>query len=182
MTTRLVPASDSKKPRVFTRLLNAALAGGFSLTQLEDMATDTSQTPAGDARRASALRHREWLTENERRLQMRLQFERFFESYDVLIMPVQPRAAIGHDHSPNVAERVVDIDGVERNYMDLFGWIAPAGLAYLPATVVPVGVDEHGLPIGVQIVGVYLHDMTTLRLAELVAELYGGTPTPPIAA
>ena len=51
----------------------------------------------------------------------------------------------------------------------------------LPATVVPVGIDDDGLPIGVQIVGPYLHDRTTLQAARLIADLCGGCPRPTLA-
>jgi amidase len=67
--------------------------------------------------------------------------------------------------------RTVLIDGVERPYLDLWKWIAPAGVGSLPATVVPVGMSSDGLPIGVQIVGPFLHDRTTLQLARLVSAL-----------
>lgn len=171
-----------KAVRVFRRLLSAALAGGTPLAELDRLAADTDPSEAGEARRATAMRHREWLTENERRLQMRLKWEQFFEHFDAMIMPVQPRTAIPHDHSPDMHARVVDIDGVERSYMDLFHWVAPAGVAYLPATVVPIGFDGDGLPIGVQIVGPHLHDHTTLRLADAIAEIMGGCPRPDLAA
>lgn len=170
-----------KATHVFRRLLSAALAGGYSMSDLDRMAGDTRDSLAGMANRASAMRHREWLADNERRLQIRRKFEDFFTSYDVVLMPVQPRAAIAHDHSPNMHDRLVDIDGVERSYMELFSWIAPAGLAYLPATVVPIGFDGDGLPIGVQIVGPYLHDMTTIRVGELIAEISDGCPRPALA-
>ena len=45
----------------------------------------------------------------------------------------------------------------------------------------PVGVSADGLPIGVQIVGPYLHDRTTLQVARHVAELRGGCPRPALA-
>jgi Asp-tRNA(Asn)/Glu-tRNA(Gln) amidotransferase A subunit family amidase len=37
--------------------------------------------------------------------------------------------------------------------------------------VVPVGTSADGLPIGVQIVGPFLHDRTTLQLARLISEI-----------
>ena len=57
--------------------------------------------------------------------------------------------------------------------------MAPAGACYLPATVVPVGQTTAGLPVGIQIVGPYLHDRTTLHLAAELAVRLGGCPTPP---
>ncbi len=43
-------------------------------------------------------------------------------------------------------------------------WIALATLTHLPATVVPVGRTASGLPVGIQIVGPYLEDRTTLAV------------------
>jgi amidase len=51
----------------------------------------------------------------------------------------------------------------------------------LPATVVPGGLGDDGLPIGVQIVGRYLGDRTTLQVGRLIAELGGGCPRPSLA-
>jgi amidase len=77
--------------------------------------------------------------------------------------------------------RGVVVDGVERDHLDLFGWIGPAGTGMLPAIVVPVGVDDDGLPIGVQIVGPYLHDATTLQVGRLISDITGGCPRPALA-
>ena len=74
--------------------------------------------------------------------------------------------------------RTVEIDGVARHYLELTGWIGPAGAGLLPATVVPIGLGDDGLPIGVQIVGPYLHDRTTLQVGRLIARLRGGCPRP----
>ncbi len=166
--------------QVFSRLLFAALSGGHPKDKIEHLARDTSDTAVGQVKRGTAARHRDWLTEHERRLQLRARWEMFFESYDVVLMPVHPRDAIPHDHSPQW-ERTVDVGGETRDYLDLFQWIAPAGLAYLPATVVPVGRSAAGLPIGVQIVGPNLHDHTTITAAGMIAELVGGCPRPALA-
>jgi amidase len=56
--------------------------------------------------------------------------------------------------------------------------MASAGACYLPATVIPVGL-KNGLPVAIQIVGPYLEDHSTLDLAELMLELFGGCPRPP---
>ena len=126
------------------------------------------------------MRHRDWLAWNERRLQLRERWREFFERFDVILLPVQPRGAIPHDHSMPQWGRVVEIDGIVRPYLDLFGWTGPAGAGSLPATVVPAGLGDDGLPIGVQIVGPYLDDRTTLQMARHVEQLIT-IPRPPIA-
>lgn len=173
---------------IFNRLLFAALAGEYSYPEIERFALLDDAAPLDRSRRSAAMRHREWLAHNERRLQLRERWREFFERYDVMLLPVQPRGAIPHDHSRPQWGRTVDIDGVRRPYLDLFGWTGPAGAGLLPATVVPVGLGDDGLPIGVQIVGPYLHDRTTLQAARLVAEVVAdaqgwvsGCPVPAIA-
>lgn len=172
----------------FDALLFAALAGGHSREKIEHMAADTADTPIGRVKRGTAVRHRDWLASHERQLQLRERWAEFFagtaesgEGFDVILMPVHPRAAIPHDHTPAQWDRTVSIGGVEKSYLDLFPWIAPAGVGYLPATVVPIGMDSDGLPIGVQIVGAFLGDRTTLEVARHITALTGGCPRPSLA-
>ena len=80
---------------------------------------------------------------------------------------------------PAVRRRTIDVDGAERPYTDLLRWIGIPGEAYLPSTVVPVGLTPDGLPVGVQIVGPYLDDRTTLDVAARLLELSGPCPRPP---
>ena len=162
----------------FFALLQAALAGGVSRDQLEAYAATTGDNPAAQTRRALAMRHREWLSYNERRLQMRKRWEEFFTDWDAILLPVMPCAAIPHDHSEPMASRTASIGGEQRPYWDLSVWMAPAGACYLPATVVPVGKLSNGLPIGIQIVGPYLHDRTTLDIAKDLLAMTGGCPRP----
>ena len=124
------------------------------------------------------MRHREWLSYNERRLQMRKQWEEFFQSWDIMLLPVMPCAAIKHDHSEPMAGRTVQVNGEARPYWDMVLWMAPAGACYLPATVVPVGLLSNGLPVGIQIVGPYLHDRSTLQVARELLRMVGGCPRP----
>jgi amidase len=171
----------AKVDAVFKDLLFAALSGAYTYDQIEQLAALTGDSPLDRARRAAATRHRQWLANNERRLQIRQRWSEFFQRFDVMLMPVQPRGAIPHDHSEPQWARTVDIDGVERPYLDLFGWTGPAGVGCLPSTVVPAGMGDDGLPIGVQVVGPYLHDVTTIRVARLISKLCGGPPRPALA-
>jgi amidase len=164
----------------FDALLAAALSGGYPKASFERMAAsggdddDVSRT-----RRLTAMRHREWLSHNERRLQHRQRWAELFGHWDAMLLPVMPVPAIAHDHRVPMAARSIDVDGQERPYLDLMRWVGIVGVAYLPATVVPVGLTAAGLPVGVQVVGAYLHDRTTLDLARHLLELIGGCPRPP---
>ena len=163
---------------VFSALLQAALAGGTSRDRIEGYAASTEDTPLASTRRLVAMRHRDWLSHNERRLQMRKRWEEFFERWDVMLLPVMPCPAIPHDHSEPQAARTAWVGGERRPYWELVTWMAPAGACYLPATVVPVGCLGNGLPIGIQIVGPYLHDHTTLDVAKHLLAMVGGCPRP----
>jgi amidase len=73
----------------------------------------------------------------------------------------------------------VIVDGHEESYNDQLFWAGLASLAYLPATAAPAGFTPGGLPVGVQIIGPYLHDRTTVEFARLLAEVVGGFRHPP---
>jgi amidase len=167
-----------KAVATFSALLQAALSGSTSLDQIEKYAAVSGDTPSARIKRLQAMRHREWLTYNERRLQMRKRWEDFFKDWDAVLLPVMPCPAIPHDHSEPPAARKAAINGKDRPYWDLGAWMAPAGVCYLPATVVPIGLVK-GLPVGIQIVGPYLEDLTTLDLGRHLLAMYGGCPRPP---
>jgi amidase len=65
-------------------------------------------------------------------------------------------------------------------YNDLMAWAGIATLNGLPATTMPSGRTENGLPIGVQIVGAYMEDLTTIAFAGLVEREFGGVTPPPV--
>jgi len=129
--------------------------------------------------RSSKLLHRDWLSANEKRERLRARVADFFREVDALLMPVAVVSAIAHDHDKPLARRKIHTDGGTRPYLDMFGWVGLATVAYLPATVVPVGRTPSGLPVGIQIVGPYLEDRTTLAAARCVEELLGGFVPPP---
>ena len=116
---------------------------------------------------SSKLLHRDWLAANERRQQLRARMSDYFRDVDALLMPVAVVPAIPHDHSEPFIERRIHATDGSRSYLDLFGWVGLPTVAYLPATAVPVGRTVDGLPVGVQIVGPYLEDRTTLAVARV---------------
>jgi amidase len=128
--------------------------------------------------RARVLHHRDWLAANEARTRLRWAWHRFFRDWDVLIMPVSTTPAFPHDHHPVQTDRVLQVNGRERPYLDNLFWAGLATAAYLPATAAPVG-RSGGLPVGLQIVGAEGNDRTTIEFARLLAERIGGYEPPP---
>jgi amidase len=170
--------SLEKVVATFSALLQAALSGGVAFEKIEKYAMATGDTLAAQTKRLQAMRHRQWLSHNERRLQMRKRWEEFFKQWDAILLPVMPCPAIPHDHSEPLASRMVEVGGEQRPYWDLGAWMAPAGACYLPATVIPVGRLPNGLPVGIQIAGPYLEDRTTLDLGKHLLAMLGGCPKP----
>ncbi|MEO3760261.1 amidase family protein [Mycobacterium sp. B14F4] len=128
---------------------------------------------------SSTLRHRDWLAANERREQIRARMRDYFRQVDALLMPVAMVPAIAHDHLEPMTDRVLTLSGGTRSYLDLFGWVGLPTVAYLPATAVPVGRTASGLPVGIQVVGPYLEDRTTLAIARGIERVLGGFVPPP---
>ncbi len=129
--------------------------------------------------RYSAASHREWLQVNERRERARATWQAFFREFDVLLCPASPVCAFAHDHSDDLMARTVTVNGSPRWYWEQLAWISLATLAYLPATVAPVGRSTTGLPVGVQIIGPWLEDRTCIAFAKALADVVGGYQPPP---
>lgn len=173
----------AKADRTFLDLLGAAEAGSWSNEEIEDMAARRARGEAvggGLGVEGATLRHRGWLTANERRLQMRERWRRFFLDWDVVLAPVSPTVAIPHDHSLPMSDRTIQVAGTTRSYGSQMQWMGLFGAVWLPVTVVPIGLHSSGLPIGVQVVGPFLEDHTALAAAAVVESLDGcGFRRPP---
>jgi amidase len=90
-----------------------------------------------------------------------------------------PTPAFPHDHSLQ-PDRLLDIDGKQVAYEDQFVWPSIATLTGLPATAAPIDGSDAGLPIGVQILGGYLEDRTTITFAGMIERELGGFTPPPM--
>jgi amidase len=134
----------------------------------------------GDAGQALGGNHRTWLDLDRRRMLLRQVWADWFRDYDVLLCPVMPMLPFPHDHEGSVADRWVIINGVSRPQAETLAWTGLIGVAYLPSTVVPVG-RVGALPVGVQVVGPYLEDRTSLFVAGRLAQILGGYTPPPVA-
>ena len=74
-------------------------------------------------------------------------------------------AAFEHDQRP-FAERTLQVDNQERPYFEQVFWAGLTGVAYLTSTVIPTGLNDIGLPIGVQIIGPQYGDLITIGVAQ----------------
>ena len=97
---------------------------------------------------------------------------------DIVLCPPISSLAFPHDHTPE-GSRQLDIDGSKIPYNDLIAWAGIATLNGPPATTMPNGRSENGLPIGVQIIGGYLEDRSTICFAGLIEREFGGFTPPP---
>jgi len=84
------------------------------------------------------------------------EYSKLFATYDVLLGPVAPTPAFG------LGENVAD--PVKMYLADIM--TVPASLAGLPAISVPAGMNDAGLPIGVQLVGPRKNDADLLALTK----------------
>ena len=150
-----------------------------TMVTLADSLPDDDDRPLARTARFATQRYRDWVFAGEKREQLRALMAEYFVGVDALLMPVAMVPAIPHDHSDPFPERVIAVNGAVRPYTDLMAWVALATLTHLPATVVPVGRTASGLPVGIQIVGPYLEDRTTLAVGRLVERLLGGFVPPP---
>jgi amidase len=133
-------------------------------------------TSVGDPR--AEQRSLAWYFEMlDRRDQAIAAWERFFDDFDALILPAAMTTAFTH-REPGAS---VEIDSRPVPYWTLARLLIDFNLTGLPALVVPAGLDQHGLPIGVQIVAPRWSEMRLLRIARQLEEahLLPGFQRPP---
>ena len=162
------------------------IASGFPKSTLEKMKEFLRNSDPNDTNlrvrhaRAALLKHKSWLSFNERRLRIKAMWEEFFASFDVLICPVVFTTAFDHNHEPDMYNRTITVDGVDRKYFELTVWPSVATLPQLPSVAIPIGQNAEGLPIGVQVIGPYLEDYTPIAFAQAIEGLCSGYSPPSI--
>lgn len=134
---------------------------------------------AGPAAAAALTSFTHWQAQNLQRVRFRAQWQAYFDYVDVFLSPVTFTAAFPHDHSEPQSRRSIATTGGPRSYMGGLHWISPATLTGCPATAAPAGRTEAGLPVGIQIMGPYWEDATTITFADLLAREVGGFTAPP---
>jgi len=152
-------------------LLNAALSARMPEKVIERMRALVADSAPDDLSinvqmaRGTIMEHRLWLRANEERARMRSLWAAFFQDYDVLISPVGSTAAVLHDHSGNMGERFIEVNGTKMNFADQLFWAGYSCNFLLPSTAAPLGHTAAGLPYGMQIIGAPYADLTTIAVA-----------------
>lgn len=157
---------------------------GMPLDQREESAADlrASGDPADAARAAGlTLSASDYLGLLRRREQSRLRWAEFFEPWDVVVCPTTLDSAFPHT-TGKYDERTVEIDGDTVPYDHLIVYPMWAIFPGQPATAFPAGLDPIGLPLGLQAIGPYLEDRTTMRFAQLLEQEWQGFRPPPAYA
>jgi amidase len=183
-STLLPDLADSA--RLYMKLLNGARSPRLTpaaLAEAQGLAAallPDDRSLQAERARGWGMNHREWLATDATRLQLQQQWYQLFRAFDAVIYPAAAVPAFPQDQSEPFDARQLDIDGKAHPYADAcFIWADPASTCGLPATAVPIERTPAGLPIGVQIIGPYLEDRTTIALAELLEREYGGFVPPP---
>ena len=144
---------------VFGQLVGTALSRG---------------SPAG-----TTMTAHEWMNLLDSQVAFRRRWAALFETVDVVVMPAFGTVAFEHVDEPDGAKRILTINGQPTPYFNQIAWPGVALLPNLPATAAPIGFTRGGLPIGVQVIGPYLEDRTTIAFAGLLEREFGGFKAPP---
>ena len=176
---------QTQAARLYMRMLLSVLGASFPAESYEHARVAAARLDVDDRslgaerRRGAVLSHRDWILADTQRAVLRQRWRELFAQFDVVLCPVMPTPAFPHDHSDQAGRRI-NIDGTDYDSWDQLVLAGVATLPGLPATVLPIGTSEEGLPIGVQAIGPMFGDRTTIRFAELAERDFGGFTAPPL--
>jgi amidase len=182
-----LPTGLAELHQVYEALLFAAFGGDPNNSIISPQSAayfllHAARHPRGQGSRARKYleqKHKKWFDFDRRRFQLLSRWQSFFDSYDVLLVPITGTVAPPHhnmDH--NAWARSITVNGEKCNYFEQSAWNGVANLLRTPATAVPAGRTEAGLPVGVQIMGPAYEDLTTLTFARCLEHRIGGFVPP----
>ena len=99
-------------------------------------------------------------------------FEKAYEKVDAILTPTAPSAAFAIGENED--------DPIKMYLNDIF--TVTANLAGLPAMSVPAGLDNNGLPLGLQIIGKAWDEETVFKVGGVIEEAAQFTAMPQILA
>jgi aspartyl-tRNA(Asn)/glutamyl-tRNA(Gln) amidotransferase subunit A len=130
-------------------------AAAFHRERLENQPEDFGEDVLQRLHSGAAFTSTEYVQARRTQSVLRRQFERFFDSFDLLLTPATPVAAPAIE-GPDAVEQA----------RTLTRFTSPFNLTGLPALSLPCGFTGNGLPIGLQIVGPPWSEAAILRAAH----------------
>jgi amidase len=109
-----------------------------------------------------------WLAAVDVQQRARRCWANLFREWDIILAPCFATSAFQHLAPGPWKDRTLDIDGRAAPYGRQIAWPAIASFGCLPATAFPVDLTAEGLPIGLQAIGPFLEDRTTLSFVRLL--------------
>jgi amidase len=165
----------------YMTLLAVITSLGATRSAREKMAESTNaraHEPMGAMARGFTIDATDYITLLSRREEARAAWRAFFDDWDVLVCPTALDAAFTHQ-TDRQAERMLPLDDGEVEYGLNIVYPMWAIFTGQPATAFPAGLNSAGLPLGLQAIGPYLEDRTTIRFAQLLErEWYRFEPPP----
>ena len=178
------PDFDTRRyHEVYILLLRAATSGRLADADIERY----RRLAAGQAdnrylalmARGQGMSHRDWLPLNNERARFRWKWAEFFRDWDILLCPAAASAAWPHDQAGERHDRTIPLGDKRVPTTDQMFWAGYASLAYLPATVGPIGLTRSGLPVGAQAIAATGEDRTAIAFARTLSAALGGFQPPP---
>jgi amidase len=167
--------------RLFQRIIGAISGSRLTDDERQQRAadlragTDAFREDRAGGTLASAADYIRWHNDRQK---YRVAWRAFFEQWDILLAPQVIVPAPPHSTIP-VDDRTVEVNGKTVSARTVMIHSALPILSGLPSTAFPAGLSRDGLPIGVQAIGPYLEDRTTMRFADLITREVGGYQRPP---
>ncbi|MGO1118944.1 amidase [Rhodovibrionaceae bacterium A322] len=127
--------------------------------------------------RAWDLLHRGWGQLDRQRVTTQHLWRAFFGEWDVMLCPIGVNAANLHKLD-SFETRTRTVNGEEQPFFQQSFWAGLATLADLPVVTVPLGQNQDGLPLGVQVIAAPFREREAIRFAHLLSEEIGGFQTP----
>lgn len=180
------PVDSAHSHRVYSHLLRAATGAWLddntfaryqSLAASSDSSIDTIRERVW---RGSTLTHRDWVEFDQQRAVLRLQWQAYFDSVDLLITPVATSPAFKHNQQGERWERILQVNGRDQLHTASLFWAGYPGLVGMPTTAIPIGLSPDGLPVGAQIIGNTFADPLCLEMARWLETEWQGFIPPPL--
>lgn len=179
------PAFDHMEAHdAFIKLLRGTGAGRLTEAEFDHAAeiaaglSEMDDSYRAKLRRAQTQTHRSYIRAEETRVRLSAAWARFFDDFDILLSPVTLSAAFPVDETTIREDRKIIVSGKQVDYNDQLFWAGYSTMPSLPVTTIPIGILPTGLPVGINVVGPYLEDRTSLAFAKAASEIVKFTPPP----